>query len=147
MAQVEQSLVCVRMCVRVITFDLDDLWPGWVASLVRRDTIWVSAKVKDIGQSSRSQEMKNVAGLVGATSSKGLWRIIPFQHLDSTLTECIWVVIHVDQKPVHTTPVAMMLRLHWFYDSSAPFTQYNLLSNGWLDRFDNRLYRVNGTLF
>jgi len=52
--------VCVCLSVRTVTFEQNDLWPGYLAFWF----IWV------VGQSSRTQEA-NVTIVVGATSSDG----------------------------------------------------------------------------
>jgi len=70
--QIEQSVgcvcLCVSVCIRTITFELNDLSPRyltrWFSLLVPRSC----SKIKILGQSSRSQE-ETVAKAVGATSS------------------------------------------------------------------------------
>ena len=80
--QVEQSLRCagVSLCIRTITFELNDLWPrylaSWFVSWPRRSY----SKAKVIGHSSRSQK-ENVAKLVCSTSSEGfLVSVVYVQH-------------------------------------------------------------------
>ena len=59
---------CVSM--RTMTFELDDLWPRYLASWFILTLSRSTSNVKVMGQSSMAQE-ENVAKMVSATSSEG----------------------------------------------------------------------------
>ena len=62
--------VCVCLCVRTITLELNNLRPRYLACWFVIPLSRTESKIKVMCQSSRSQE-KNVAKVVGATSSGG----------------------------------------------------------------------------
>jgi len=63
--------VCLCVCVQIITFELNDPWPRYLACWFNSTVSKLDSKVKSIGHSSRSRE-ENVAKVIGATSSQCL---------------------------------------------------------------------------
>jgi len=66
--QVEQSIWCVG--VWAITFELNDLWPGYFTCWFTLTVFRSSLKVKVIGHSLLQQE-ESVAEVIGVTSTEG----------------------------------------------------------------------------
>jgi len=66
-----------------------------------------------------------------------LYQLTRFRRLQCLFSVC-YCVLNYDQKSADNVCLQMAA------DCQAPFTRYNLLSNRLYNRYDNRLYRVNG---